>query len=67
MPLKNVFREAVAAHVRVYRKCQAGGPQRALTLLLSDKAAALLDESKERQGLRNYCQAFLRLSEPGRK
>jgi hypothetical protein len=45
----------------------SGGPQRSLTLLLSYKVAALRDESKEHQGLRNYCQAFLRLLEPGRK
>lgn len=64
--MRKMSRTAIAANVRAYRKRQADAGNKALTLLVPNDAVALLDELKERRGLRNRSQAFLQLIEQGR-
>ena len=59
-------REAIAAHVRAHRKRQVEAGNKELTLHLPNETVALLDEIKERQGLRNRSQVLLQLIERGR-
>jgi hypothetical protein len=54
-------RAKIAEHVRAYRRRQVAAGNREVTLTLPREAVAVLDELKERHGLRNRSQAFLQL------
>ena len=54
-------RAKIAEHVRAYRQRQVAAGNREVTLTLPHEAVAVLDELKERHGLRNRSQAFLQL------
>jgi hypothetical protein len=56
-------RAKVAEHVRAYRQRQAAAGNREVTLNLPREAVDLLDELKDRHGLRNRSQALLQLIE----
>ena len=57
------LRAKIAEHVRAYRQRQVAAGNREVTLTLPREAVAVLDELKERQGLRNRSQALLQLIE----
>ena len=52
---------------RAYRRRLAAEGQHQLVVALPRKTVALLDELKERQGLRNRSQVLLQLIEKGRE
>jgi metal-responsive CopG/Arc/MetJ family transcriptional regulator len=56
-------RAQIAEHVRAYRRRQLAVGNREVTLNLPGDAVALLDEIKDRHGLRNRSQALLQLIE----
>ena len=56
-------RTQIAEHVRAYRRRQLAVGNREVTLNLPGDAVALLDEIKDRHGLRNRSQALLQLIE----
>jgi hypothetical protein len=56
-------RAQIAEHVRAYRQRQLAVGNREVTLNLPRDAVALLDEIKDRHGLRNRSQALLQLIE----
>jgi hypothetical protein len=56
-------RAQIAEHVRAYRRRQLAVGNREVTLNLPCDAVALLDEIKDRHGLRNRSQALLQLIE----
>jgi len=56
-------RAQVAEHVRAYRQRQLAVGNREVTLNLPCDAVALLDEIKDRHGLRSRSQALLQLIE----
>jgi metal-responsive CopG/Arc/MetJ family transcriptional regulator len=56
-------RAKIAEHVRAYRQRQVAAGNREVTLTLPCEAVAVLDELKERHGLRNRSQALLQLIE----
>ena len=56
-------RAKIAEHVRAYRQRQVAAGNREVTLTLPCEAVAILDELKDRHGLRNRSQAFLQLIE----
>ncbi len=56
-------RAQIAEHVRAYRQRQLAVGNREVTLNLPHDAVALLDEIKDRHGLRNRSQALLQLIE----
>jgi len=56
-------RAKIAEHVRAYRQRQVAAGNREVTLNLPREAVDLLDELKDRHGLRNRSQAFLQLIE----
>jgi hypothetical protein len=55
----------IAEHVRAYRRRIAAAGERAFRL--PNEAVALIDETKQRQGLRNRGLALLQLIEQGRQ
>jgi hypothetical protein len=59
--------EAVADKHRAYRRRLAANGNHQLIVALPRETVALLDEIKERQGLRNRSQAVLQLIERGRQ
>ena len=59
-------RAQIAEHVRAYRRRQSAVGNREVTLNLPGDAVALLDEIKDRHGLRNRSQALLQLIEQGK-
>ena len=56
-----------AEEMRAYRRRLAEAGQHQLIVALPRETVALLDEIKERQGLRNRSQAVLQLIEQGRE
>jgi hypothetical protein len=64
--MPNTARKSVAAHVQAYRRrlIAAGGQE--VLFQLPRTTVAMLDEFKERHGLRNRSQALLELIEQGR-
>ena len=60
-------RAKIAEHVRAYRQRQVSAGNREVTLTLPREAVAILDELKDRQGLRNRSQALMQLIELGRQ
>ena len=56
-------RAKIAEHVRAYRQRQVAAGNREVTLNLPREAVDLLDELKDRHGLRNRSQALLQLIE----
>ncbi|MGA8758176.1 MAG: hypothetical protein WB611_17955 [Stellaceae bacterium] len=60
-------RPTIAEHVRAYRRRIAAAGEQEILLKLPNETVALLDELKERHGLRNRGQAFVQLIERGRE
>jgi len=58
--------QSIADKVRAHRKRQVEAGNKELTLHLPNETVALLDELKERHGLRNRSQVLLQLIERGR-
>ena len=57
--MEKVDRPTIADHVRAYRRRLAANGKQEVMLQLPRETVALLDELKERQGLRNRSQALL--------
>lgn len=57
----------IAEHVRAYRRRIAAAGEQEILIKLSTRTVALLDEHKQRYGLRNRGQAFEQLIEQQRE
>jgi hypothetical protein len=57
----------IAEHVRAYRRRLAAAGEQEVLFRLPNATIALIDELKQRQGLRNRGQALLQLIEQGRE
>lgn len=57
----------IAEHVRAYRRRIAAAGEQEVLFRLPSETVALIDEFKQRQGLRNRGQALLQLIEQGRE
>ena len=57
----------IAEHVRAYRRRIAAAGEQEILIKLPNQMVALLDQLKERHGLRNRGQAFVELIERGRE
>ena len=57
---------AICPRQRAYRRRLAAAGEQEVLFRLSNETVALIDELKERQGLRNRGQALLQLIEQGR-
>jgi hypothetical protein len=57
----------IAEHVRAYRRRIAAAGEQEVLFRLPNTTVALIDELKQRHGLRNRGQALLQLIERGRE
>jgi hypothetical protein len=57
----------IAEHVRAYRRRIAAAGEQEVLFRLPNETVALIDEFKQRQGLRNRGQALMQLIERGRE
>jgi hypothetical protein len=57
----------IAEHVRAYRRRIAAAGEQEVLFRLPSATVALIDDLKQRQGLRNRGQALLQLIERGRE
>ena len=57
---------AIAEHVRAYRRRIAAAGEQEVLFRLPNETVALIDEFKQRQGLRNRGQVLEQLNEIGR-
>jgi hypothetical protein len=57
----------IAEHVRAYRRRIAAAGEQEVLFRLPNETVALIDETKQRSGLRNRGQALLQLIEQGRR
>jgi hypothetical protein len=57
----------IAEHVRAYRRRIAAAGEQEVLFRLPNETVALIDEFKQRQGLRNRGQALLQMIEQGRE
>ena len=57
----------IAEHVRAYRRRIAAAGEQEVLFRLPNETVALIDEFKQRQGLRNRGQALLQMIEHGRE
>jgi hypothetical protein len=60
-------REIIAARVRAYRQRLAATGEQEVLFKLPNETVALIEEFKQRHGLRNRGQALLQLIERGRE